>query len=162
MIHYVRIIRTRHLRHVAEHPGLGLLLLLVAGLVQAAFGADDPSMFTTHQQQTVTNTVTDASGRTSRTTGTTSTSNTTTRDAHDRHDAWRNNSSDARKFPHNATDRDTARKGFDDPRDGRYNNDDPDHHPGGDRDSDNPSRDNEAHLQGVVVNSPSSGGGHGR
>ena len=155
---------------IARRPGLGLLALLVAGLVQAAFAAD-PSIYTTHHDQTVTNTVTDAAGHTSTTMTTTSSNNATSRttsDAQNRHDAWVNDPN-ARQFPYDSTggenrsDLDTARKGFDDPRnpwDGRYSNDNPDNYPvGGGSGNDNPSRDNGAHLPGVVVNHPS-GGGH--
>ncbi len=154
--------------HISNRPGLGLLVLLVAGLLQAAFAAD-PSIYTTHDSTTVTNTVTDANGNTSTTSSTTRNNQATTSqtsDAQNRHDAWKNDPN-AKNFPYDSTgganrnDLDTARKGFDDPRDpwdGRYSNDNPANYSAGSGNVGNSSNDNGSHLQGVVVNTP--GGGH--
>ena len=159
------ISRTRTIiMHFAERPGMGLLLLLVAGLLQAAFAAD-PSIYTTHSDTTISNTVTDANGNISTSTSTTSrngVNSATTSDAQNRHDAWRNDPN-AAKFPYDSTgganrsDVDTARTGFDDPRnpwDGRYSNDNPDNYPVGGSGNNSTGGANGSHLQGVVVNHP--------
>lgn len=125
-----------------RRPGLALFALFLLGLVQAAYAADRGSIYTTIDDSAVTNTVTDDGA------GTITTRTHTTRsravehqpgDAENRRDAWRHDPN-ARDFPYDATggahrnDLDTARKGFDDPRnpwDGRYANDNPANHPVG-------------------------------
>lgn len=131
---------TRAARH-AHRPGLGLFALLVLGLLQAAFAAE-PSIYTTVDDTTVTNTTsTDANGNVTTSTHTTSSKSNVREpsEADLRESAWKNDPN-ARQFPYDSTgganrnDLDTARKGFDDPRnpwDGRYSNDNPANHPAG-------------------------------
>jgi hypothetical protein len=140
MIHHQHIVRVAHAS--IRRPGLALCGLFVIGLLQAAFAADDPSMLTTVGDTTVTNTVSDdGNGNTTSSTHTTTSTQTTTKpgDAANRSDAWKNDPN-AKQFPYDSTgganrsDVDTARKGFDDPRnpwDGRYSNDNPANHPAG-------------------------------
>lgn len=134
-------LHTRAMRAVPKRPGLALVGLFVLGLIQAAYAQDD-SIYTTKSNETVTTTATDdGAGNTSTSTNTlTTTTSTGRRSAADmRNDAWENDPN-ARQFPYDATggdhrnDLDTARKGFDDPRnpwDGRYSNDNPANYPVG-------------------------------
>ncbi len=134
-----------HIRRVARHanrPGLALVGLFVLGLVQAAYSADDASIYTTVDEQAVTTTTSDdGAGNTSTNTITTSTSREEVLpgSAENRNNAWQNDPN-AANFPYDSTggahrnDLDTARKGFDDPRnpwDGRYSNDNPANYPVG-------------------------------
>ena len=128
--------------HQARHPGLALFALFVLGLVQAAYAANGDSIYSTVNDTVVTNTTTDnGSGTVTNNSRTTTTTRTTGRpsDAQMRNDAWKNDPN-AAKFPYDSTggahrnDLDTARKGFDDPRnpwDGRYANDNPANYPAG-------------------------------
>lgn len=127
-------------RHI-RRPGLALCGLFVIGLLQAAF-AQDASVYTTVDEEVVTETTgTDEDGNafTRTTTTTANRKSPETIAAENRKDAWKNDPN-ASKFPYDSTggahrnDLDTARKGFDDPRnpwDGRYSNDNPANHPAG-------------------------------
>lgn len=126
----------------AHRPGIGLFLLLVLGLLQAAYAQSDSGGIYTTKENEVTATQTETVGNT--TTTTTATSRETIRnreevEAQRRLEAWKNDPN-AAQFPYDSTgganrnDLDTARQGFDDPRnpwDGRYMNDNPTNHPVG-------------------------------
>lgn len=126
----------------ARRPGLALIALFVLGIIQAAYAANGDGIYTTVDDELVTNTVTDdGNGNTTTSTRTTNSTIETRHpsDAENRNDAWENDPN-AEKFPYDSTggahrnDLDTARKGFDDPRnpwDGRYGNDNPANHPVG-------------------------------
>ncbi len=133
--------------HAVRRPGLALFGLLIIGLVQAAYAQtpaiqNDDGIYTTVDDTVVTNTTTDnGSGTVTSESRTTNSVLTTTRPsaAQMRNDAWKNDPN-AAQFPYDSTggahrnDLDTARKGFDDPRnpwDGRYANDNPANYPAG-------------------------------
>jgi hypothetical protein len=133
-----------HITRVARHahrPGLGLFMLLVLGLLQAAY-AEDKSVYSTKDDIVTTQTsATDANGNTTTvTTNQNEKTNTYLPSEYDnRMNAWKNDPN-AKNFPYDSTgganrsDVDTARQGFDDPRnpwDGRYSNDNPANHPAG-------------------------------
>lgn len=132
-----RIVRIA--QHSVSRPGLGLCGLFIIGLLQAAFAADDASIYTTIDQTEVTNTVSNSGNTTTTTTTQTTREVNRPGSAENRLDAWQNDPN-AANFPYDSTggahrsDIDTARKGFDDPRnpwDGRYTNDNPANHPVG-------------------------------
>lgn len=143
----MRQILTRFPHH-ARRPGLALVGLFVLGILQAAYAQtasnirNGDGVYTTVDDTVVTNTITDdGAGNTSTSTRTITTTRDTERpsDAQQRNDAWQNDPS-AAQFPYDSTggahrnDLDTARQGFDDPRnpwDGRYANDNPANHPVG-------------------------------
>lgn len=128
----------------ARRPGLALLGLFVLGLIQAAYAQtstnprNGDSIYTTVDEETV-QTTDDGNGNTSSTTRSSTITTSRPSDAEMRRDAWENDPN-ARDFPYDSTggahrnDLDTARQGFDDPRnpwDGRYANDNPANHPVG-------------------------------
>lgn len=128
----------KRIRHTTRHPGLALLALLVLGLIQAAYALDDKSIYTTVDEEVVT-TTDDGNGNTTSTTRNSTIETRRPGSAENRSDAWQNDPN-AAQFPYDSTggehrnDLDTARKGFDDPRnpwDGRYQNDDPANYPVG-------------------------------